>query len=138
MPIQITGLEQLFRKLDHAAANATLMPPMQRGVLRLEAFMKVYPPAPSHSRYIRGYGFPGHPTSEKLGSKWTTKVDASSSGLTGRVGNNVSYGPWVQSSMFQTRFHAATGWHTDDGAVRANEAAIVADFAAAVDRALAG
>ena len=128
MPIEITGLEQLFKKLDSAAANATLTPPMQRGVLRLEAFMKVYPPAPSHSKYVR---------TGTLGRRWTSKVDASSSGLVGRTGNNVSYGPWVQSAMFQTRFHAATGWHTDAGAVAANEAAIVADFAAAVDRALA-
>jgi len=128
MPITITGLEPLFRKLGNAASVQTLTPHMQRGVLRLQSYVQVYPPAPAHSRYVR---------TGTLGRRWTTKVDASSSGLVGRVGNNVSYGPWVQSSLFQTRAHAATGWHTDAGAVAANEAAIVADFAAAVDRALA-
>jgi hypothetical protein len=129
MPVQITGLEQLFKKLDNAAANQTLTPPMQRGVLRLQAAMQVYPPAPSHSKYVR---------TGTYGRRWTTRVTGSGSGLIGRVGNNVPYAPWVGSAMFQTRFHAATGWRTDRSAVEQNEAAIVADFAAAVDRALAG
>jgi len=138
MPITITGLEQLYKKLDNAAATATLDPPMQRSTLRLQAYMQVYPPAPAHSRYIRGYGFPGRPTSEKYGQRWTTKVNRSGNGLVGRVGNNASYGPWVGSAMFQTRYHAAIGWHTDEGAVKANQDVILADFQAAVDRALAG
>jgi hypothetical protein len=40
--------------------------------------------------------------------------------------------------MFQTARHNRTGWHTDADAIRANEDVILADFQAAVDRALAG
>jgi len=129
MPITITGLEELFRKLDHAAAVQTLTPPMQRGVMRLQAYMQVYPPPPPQSKYKR---------TGTLGRRWNTRVESGPSGLVGRVGNNVRYGPWVQASMFQTRFHAQTGWHTDAGAVAQNEDAILADFQQAVDRALAG
>jgi hypothetical protein len=138
MPVTITGLEPLFRKLGAAASVQTLTPPMQRGVMRLHSFMAVYPPPPSGSKYIRGYGFPGRPTSEKYGQRWTTKVTASASGLVGKVGNNASYGPYVGSSRFQTRQHAGSGWHTDAQAVAANEDVILADFQQAVDRALAG
>src|SRR5438045_7681536 len=51
--ITITGLDKLFHKLDTAAATKTLEPPMQRGVLRLQRPMQVYPPQPAHSLYRR-------------------------------------------------------------------------------------
>jgi hypothetical protein len=54
------------------------------------------------------------------------------------VGNNVEYGPWVQSERFQVRWHRRTGWHTDADAVRVNEAAIVADFEQAINVAIRG
>lgn len=138
--IEIKGLDKLFAKLDRVAATATLDPPMQRAVLRLEAYMKVYPPAPSGSRYIRGYGMKGGKrTSEKYGQRWTHKVDpAPGGGLIGRVGNNASYGPLVGSAKFQAKIHKRTGWRTDEQAVKDNEAAIVADFQAAIDKALQG
>lgn len=136
MPITITGLEPLFKKFDNIGALRILEPPMQRAVLRGEAFMKDYPPAPAGSKYIRGRGFPGRQTSEKLGQRWTTKIDRSAHGLTGRIGNNASYAKWVQSAAYQTRFHARTGWRTDFDAVRELEPVIVADFQRAIDGAL--
>jgi len=129
MPIEIKGLEELFRKLDHAAAVQTLTPPMQRGVMRLQAYMQVYPPPPPDSKYVR---------SGTLGKRWTAKVDPSANGLVGKVGNRTPYGPFVQSGMFQTPWHRRTGWHTDSDAVAQNEDVILADFQQAVDRALAG
>ncbi len=49
------------------------------------------------------------PGSKRMGSKWTTRFrDA---GLTGVVGNNVSYGILVQGEK-QTQYHAKTGWKT--------------------------
>jgi len=127
--IEIKGLEQLFRKLERAKAIETLRPPMQRGVLRLQRAMQEYPPAPAHSTYKR---------TGTYGKRWLTKVDTYADGLVGRVGNNVAYAPFVGSSIFQTRQHASTGWETDQKAVDENEAAILADFQQAIDRALAG
>lgn len=129
MPVTITGLEPLFRKLNLAAAIQTLTPPMERGVLRLQRTMQQYPPPPPDSKYRR---------TGTYGRRWNTKVTASGASLVGRVGNNVPYAPYVGSSMFQTVWHRRTGWHTDSDAVRANEDVILADFQQAVDKALAG
>lgn len=126
--IEIKGVAALFRKLGAVAAIETLEPPMQRAVLRLQAYMQVYPPAPAHSSYVR---------TGTLGRRWTAKVDRSSNGLTGKVGNVTKYGPLVQSARFQQRIFERIGWRTDERAVRDNEAAIVADFQAAIDKALA-
>lgn len=136
MSIQIKGISELIARLGKLAAIEVLRPPMQRAVDRIKYGMQDYPPAPAGSRYIRGYGFPNRPTSEKLGQRWKTKIDPSSNGLTGRVGNNASYGPLVQSERFQTRWHRRTGWTTDERAVKDNERAIVADFEQAIQRAL--
>ena len=133
MSITVTGLDELYKHVEAVSAIRILEPPMKRSVLRLEAYMKVYPAAPAGSKYIRGRG-----KSERLGSRWTTRVEPVGNGLEGRVGNNASYGPWVQSERFQTRVHKRTGWHTDADAVRENEAAIVADFQQAIDVAIRG
>lgn len=140
MSIQIKGIPELIAKLGRIGGRntslAAMRPPMQRAVYRLQATMQDYPPAPSGSRYIRGYGFPNRPTSEKLGQRWTTRIETSSNGLTGKVGNNASYGPWVQSIRFQTRWHRRTGWTTDERAIKENERAIVGDFERAIQAAL--
>lgn len=138
MSIEIKGVAELIARLGRIAANEVLRPPMQRAVYRLQYVMQDYPPAPPNSRYIRGYGFRGGPrTSENLGKRWTTKIETSTHGLTGKVGNNASYGPLVQSERFQTRWHRRTGWPTDERAVKENERAIVADFEQAIQKALA-
>lgn len=128
MPIEIKGLDKLYKKLDAAAATKTLEPPMQRSVLRLQRSMQVYPPPPAHSLYRR---------TGTYGKRMTTKIDRSGNGLVGRVGSNLYYAPFVGSNMFQTIWHRRTGWTTDLQAVEQNEAEILADFAAAIDRALA-
>src|SRR3954465_14386022 len=128
MPIAIRGMDKLIRKLGAAKAIQTYEPPMQRSVLRLQRPMQAYPPAPAHSTYRR---------SGTYGRRWVTKVISSAGGLVGSVGNNVSYAPFVGSSIFQTTAHRATGWETDAKAVQENEDAILADFQAAADKALA-
>lgn len=128
MSIEIKGLDRLYKKLGAVAAIDRLEKPMQRAVLRLQRRMQEYPPAPSRSRYIR---------TGTLGRRWTTRVERSGNGLVGKVGNVTRYGPLVQSSRFQTRIHKRTGWLTDERAVREEQAAIVADFAREIDRALA-
>jgi len=128
MSVKITGLDPLYRKLGNLAATKMLEPPMARAVYRLQAAMQVYPPAPAGSSYTRGGTY---------GRRWTVKINRGSNGLTGIVGTNVPYAPYVGSRMFQTAQHRATGWQTDAGAVQANEGAITADFQSAIDRALA-
>jgi hypothetical protein len=101
---------------------------MSRSLYRLQAAMQIYPPPPAESEYRR---------TGTLGRRWTVRINHSSGGLSGVVGTNVPYAPYVQSRMFQTAAHRRTGWTTDAQAVQQHEAAIVADFQSAIDRALA-
>ena len=69
--------------------------------------------------YVRGTGqfwarvdgsIGSRKTSETLGRKWT--VQTRDGGMTAIVGNNVSYGPFVQDEDRQTSFHKRRGWKT--------------------------
>lgn len=124
--IEIRGIDALFRKLDSAAAIATLRPPMQRGVFRLHAGMAKYPAQRAGSSYRR---------TGTLGRRWTSVVTESANGLVGTVGNNTSYGPWVQSSMFQAAVHQGR-WQTDQDVATKETPAIIADFEQAIGAAL--
>lgn len=127
MSIEIKGVGDVIARLGRIAAVQVLEPPMQRAVYRLQARMQDYPPAPATSRYIR---------TGTLGRRWTTRIAKSSNGITGTIGNNTAYGPYVQSERFQTRTHKRTGWRTDQNAVDQERAAIVADFEQAIQKAL--
>lgn len=139
MSITIQGMEEALRKMGSISKVLDVIEPdMVRGGERIRSYEAVYPPQPKGSRYIRGYGFPGHPTSEHLGQRWTTSKERTATSLTIKIGNNASYAPLVQSARFQTRQHRRTGWRTDEMGVQANESAIVADVQQAVDRAIRG
>ena len=125
--IEIRGIDELVRKLGSVQGNAVLRPPMQRAVFRLQAGMAKYPRARAASRYRR---------TGTLGRRWTTKIDESAGGLVGKVGNNTSYGPFVQSQMFQAAVHQGL-WQTDEDVAKKEEAAIVADFERTIGEALA-
>ena len=62
-------------------------------------------------------------TSEILGKKWA--VRSTDKGMTQIIGNNVSYGPFVQDADHQAWFHADRGWKTTE-TVAKEEAAHVA------------
>ena len=124
--IVVEGVEELSAKLDAAARNGVLLPPMKRAVFLLQRDMAHYPPKRANSRYIR---------TTTLGKKWTTKITASRDGVIGKVGNNTPYGPFVQSSMFQASIHRGR-WQTDIMVVDRDRAAILADFKAAIDAVL--
>lgn len=129
MSIKIEGVDELFRKLSNATAVQTLVAPTQRAVLRLQAAMADYPPAPPRSRYRR---------TGTLGRRWTTRVEPGAESVTGTAGNNTVYGPLVQSERFQTRIHQRTGWQTDRQVIERERENIIRDFQRAIDEALRG
>ena len=141
--ITIAGTDQLIARLGRVEGANILRDPMRRAVLRLEAAMKEYPPERPGQRYVRGRGMPDADgivrrlTSEQLGKKWTTRIKQEGEYLVGSVGNNASYGPFVQSRRFQARVHQGR-WRTDEQAMNENAAAIIGDFEAAIRRALGG
>lgn len=139
--IDITGVDALVAKLGKVGATNVLRPPMQRAVLRIQRDMQEYPPQRAGSRYVRGRGMADakgvvkHKTSQNLGKRWTTKVFQDGAHLTGKVGNNVTYAPFVQSRQFQTRIHRGR-WQTDAQVVNRLARTIVGDFEATIAGAL--
>ena len=139
--ITVAGVDRIVAKLGKVESMRQLAPAMRRAVLRLQRDLQEYPPVRPGSRYVRGKGWADangvvtRLTSEKLGQRWTTKVTVSSTELVGRVGNNASYAPFVQSRQFQARVHQGR-WLTDAGAMNRNADAIVRDFETAISDAV--
>lgn len=123
--VEIKGLDKTLRKLSHPAHIAAAKRGLQAGSVHIKGKTAKYPPStaansPSQPRwYERGYGprwrrvsggIGGRKTSETLGRKWTTA--SRNAGLTQVVGNNVSYGPYVQDEDRQARALKRIGWKT--------------------------
>jgi len=136
--VRIEGLEPLLRKLDGIENLQKIRPAMMAGALHVKGKIAKYPPEsiankpsnPGGRWYERGYGTRTatgrkYPTSETLGRKWT--VANRDKGLTKVIGNNVSYGPYVQSAEDQAKIHGERGWKTDQQ-VADEEADTVIDF----------
>ena len=124
--IDITGVDEAVQELGMVETVNALRAPMQRAVHRLQAAMASYPPQRSGSTYRR---------TGTLGRRWTTRISESGQGITGKVGNNTAYGPFVQSEMFQASVHRGR-WQTDSQVLEQEQAAIVADFERAIENAL--
>lgn len=124
MAVKVRGVDEVIRKLNKVGGPGALRRPMTKAVAHLHDRIAKYPPATTanspangYSWYERGFGTRSRtgrawPTSETLGRRWTHEVDAD--GRRGVVGNNASYGPFVQSAEKQAAFHAARGWVTDE------------------------
>ncbi len=124
--IQLRGIEEAMTQLGVAESIDMLRPPMERSMLLLVADMAKYPAQRSGSRYRR---------TGTLGRRWTKSVRADYGGLTGTVGNNTSYGPYVQSAERQAWMHQGI-WQTDQSVAHRRQSEIVADFERAIQRAL--
>jgi hypothetical protein len=122
--VTVRGVDEVMRKLEKVGKAGAFKRPMTKAVAHLHDKIAEYPPSSSanspangYSWYERGFGTRTRtgrawPTSETLGRRWTHEVSAD--GKTGKVGNNASYGPYVQSAEMQASFHARRGWLTDE------------------------
>ncbi len=124
--IQIKGIDELIRKLGKAEGMKHLRPPMQRSVYRLQGRVAQYPAQRPNSTYRR---------TGTLGRKWTSKIEQSSTSITGKVGNNTEYAPLVQSYQFQARIHRGL-WQTDRYVMETEYRTIIRDFESAISEAL--
>lgn len=75
------------------------------------------------------------PGSEALSKSWT--IGEENGGLTHIVGNDTSYGPYVQGEE-QSSFHQATGWPTTEQVKEEMQPVIAERFQKAVRQALTG
>lgn len=141
MSIDIDGLEAVFKKLGKFETLRIMEEPMERSVRKIEYELKEYPPPPAQGEWAAKT----HPAQKRaffallraglikgkrtgtLGRHWTVKIDRTADSLEGRVGNNTSYGTFVQSKRFQTRFHQGR-WKTDQQVVDQLRREIVKDF----------
>ena len=126
MTIHIEGIEPLLEKLERLDQLKVAINAMKAAALHIKGKINIYPPAteansPSNPKgrwYERGYGpkwntlsgVHGRKTSQTLGKKWT--IGQADGGLTQIVGNNVTYGPFVQDPEKQAKFHKLHGWKT--------------------------
>ena len=148
--IRIKGMKELLAKIDNIQQMESVKTAMKAAAIHVKGKASKYPPESEANKpgrvpswYERGYGTRwnlagggtgGKQTSETLGKKWTTS--SRDSGLTQVIGNNVSYGPFVQDEGEQAAFHKKRGWNTIQD-VAADEADTVLEFIQdAVDKAL--
>jgi hypothetical protein len=62
-----------------------------------------------------GYSRNNDPMSQRLANSWTLSHHGSTDAL---LDNKASYGPWVQNDIYQSAQHKATGWITDEKAIK--------------------
>ena len=124
--VRIDGVDELVQRFGNLRMQTILRPPMNRGLLEIQAALQEYPEARPTSNYIR---------TGRLGKAWTHRVYTEPGAIYGVVGNNMEYAPFVQNYQFQSRVHKRR-WLTDKAAVEQFRSAIVADFQRVIRRAL--
>ena len=148
--IEIQGLEEVVKKIEKLGRLDYLQAAIKASAAHVKGKVAQYPPstaanAPGSKRwYERGYGskwtradgsIGGRKTSEMLGRKWTTETR--NRGLTAVVGNNVSYGPYVQGEK-QAAFHKARGWKTAEDVAKEETDEVVRFITGAINKIMAG
>jgi len=148
--VRIEGLDKLLHKINNVVGLRAAKAALQAGAVYIKGRIAVYPAAtianspsnPSGRWYERGYGtrwalrtggLGGRKTSETLARKWTTASEAG--GLRQVVGNNVSYGEFVQGDK-QNRIHAGRGWKTAEQVAKEETDTVVNFVKSEIDKAL--
>ena len=127
--LDIKGLDELLSKIDSLAGMYAIKTGLKAAGMHVKGKIAEYPSESEANMprtvagtgtvlpwYERGFGTRyigggGRQTSETLGRKWTRKFIMGGLGIL--IGNNVSYGDYVQG-IRQVGFHAARGWKTTD------------------------
>lgn len=126
--IRIDGLDELRALLGDTVTLEKLEPAMHQVVAYLWRQMAAYPQQRAGTTYRR---------TGTLGRRWITRVKNKYSKLEGQVGNNTSYGPWVQSDRFQADTHRGI-WQTDRQVLEDSERLIQEIFEERIASLLAG
>jgi hypothetical protein len=125
--IRIEGLTKLTAALGGLEGIKFAKAGIKAAALHIKGKIAKYPPGsdanipgPYPKRwYIRGAGqywaradgsVGRRLTSEDLGQRWT--IQELNGGFGAKVGNNVSYGKFVQDADYQASFHKRRGWKT--------------------------
>ena len=144
--VEIKGLDKLIAKITRLSELHALDRGLRKGAEHIAIKVSKYPPESEAnyprtvagtgtilSWYERGYGTRwmggtgGKRTSETLGKKWSVVQRRGGRSLAWLVGNNVSYGKWVQDEDYQASFHKRRGWSTTQSIAR-SESDLVTGF----------
>lgn len=125
--VEITGIDDLLKRLDAAGDTRSLKGAMSSVALSLSTKLKQYPPAPAGSTYRR---------TGTLRHRWTWAVD--DDGSEAVIGNSTPYAPYVQGRDNQTWYHRRTGWLTAEHLLDAKKNDIVTILRAFIQKALEG
>lgn len=123
--IRIDGVDKVLARFDKFRPAVTGA--IRAAGLHVKGAVAIYPPATDANRpgpypkrwykrgtgpfwALKGGGAHYRDTSEKLGQRWTVKSE--DMGMTVIVGNNVSYGKYVQDEGYQSQAHQRHGWKT--------------------------
>jgi len=151
--IQIEGLDQAIRKCEKIGSLDVVKAGLKAGGVHVKGKLAQYPPRkylpqPFKTDRSRRFFFAAlkdgriqvpyrrgqSPGSEDLGQKWTVKERKG--GLQVVVGNNVSYGPYVQDPAQQSGYMAAMGWKNTDDIAKSEAAEVNRLVAEAINKAL--
>lgn len=142
--VEIKGLDKAIDKLEKVAGMGPTKAALKAAGVHIKGKIAKYPPSSEANMpkqkgrwYERGYGtrWPGggRKTSETLGRKWTVQQKR---GLETVVGNNVSYGPYVQANEWQAAFHSRRGWKTIETVAEQEKDEVVKFVQKQIDKAL--
>jgi hypothetical protein len=146
--IYIEGIDRILAKLP--GFRPAVVAALKAGAVHVKGKIAKYPPAsdanmpgPYPKRwYQRGYGqkwalkggaVHGRKTSETMGRRWTQ--GERDEGLTQIVGNNASYGPYVQGEK-QAGFHRQRGWKTTQDVAESEGPKVTRMVSDAIDKVL--
>jgi hypothetical protein len=147
--VEVQGIEELQARLGRAVSNAVLSGAMQRACALIQERLALYPPA-SHRRiqwasekqrrFVMAAIREGrievpYRRTGTLGRRWTTAISGSGDDLTGTVGNNTTYGPYVMSRDMQAAYHAGT-WPVAEAVANQAEGDVLGIFQDAVQAGL--
>ena len=117
--VKIEGVDRLVAKLGQVVSFNLLSHPMERGLREIQAALQDYPVQRVPRTYTRTGGLVRH---------WTIRMYATNNTLSGVVGNNIEYAPYVQNFKFQAQVHKRTWLVTDKVALERYRPGIVAAF----------
>lgn len=157
--IEIPNLEKLTKGLIMLGKMEEVKDAVDVAANHIQAVLKDYPPRryvsiqeaggyasekqrrfimAAMSGYIEGFQFPYRrgqsPSSEDLSSAWTIKE--TDKGLGAVIGNDTSYGPFVQGEKDQSKMMEKIGWKTTDEVAEDETDAVIDGILDAINRAL--
>ena len=147
--IKIEGIENILKRLDRA--RPAISDGLLAGAIHVKGKISTYPPQAHLTRKsVYGSSFKTerqrrwffavgiHQTpyarTSNLAKRWA--ISSSMDGMTQIVGNNTSYGPYVQGAGAQSLYHKAQGWLTEAEVAEQEKDRVVQMVLQAIEKAL--